>query len=301
MDDFSSERWYRDKDLFIEKAQNLGCEVLVDSAMGNSRKQLEQAKSMLDKGVDVLVVVPADNMKAAEIVDLAHSKKVPVISYDRLINNCDLDYYISFENSTVGELMANYLSKRCPVGKYAIISGPPSDYNSFFLKYGQLGVLQPLIEKGDISIVFDSNVKEWNSAEGYRLAKSALKANHDLDAILAANDVLADGAIRALNEEGLAGKVLVSGQDAETVAIRNIIAGVQTMTVYKPIEAIAFAAANAAFRLARKEPLPDANDYINNGKKMAPSILLESMVVNKDNINMRVIADSYLKEHNLKP
>ncbi len=301
MDDFSSDRWYRDKNLFIEKATNLGCEVMVDSAMGDPGKQLAEAKKMLDRGAKVLVVVPSNSAKASDIVVLAHKYNVPVISYDRLINNCDLDYYVSFENSNVGELMANYLSKRCPVGNYALISGPPSDYNSFFLKYGQLAVLQPLVEKGDINIIFDSNVKEWNENEGYRLTKDCLKGHQKLDAILAANDALAEGAIKALSEAGLAGKVLVSGQDAETVAIRNIIAGLQTMTVYKPIEAISYAAANAAYKLAKKESLPEANEYINNGKRMVPSILLPAMIVNKDNINMTVIADGYLKEHNIKP
>jgi D-xylose ABC transporter substrate-binding protein len=256
---------------------------------------------LLEKGIDVLVVVPASSDKAAQIVVLSHKYNVPVISYDRLIKNCDLDYYISFENSLVGELMAEYLSRRCPMGNYAIISGPPTDNNSLFLKYGQLAVIQPLIEKGDIKIVFDSPVDDWNSEEGYRLMKKFLDGGGKVDAVLAANDALAQGVIRALEEKDLQGKVLVSGQDAEETSIRNIIAGTQTMTVYKPIEAIAFAAAHAAVRLGNNENVAEANQYLNNGKKMVPSILLTAMVVNKDNINMTVVADGYLKEHNLIP
>jgi D-xylose transport system substrate-binding protein len=300
MDDFSSERWYKDKDLFIEKAKNLKCDVLLDSSMGSAVKQLDQARSMLEKGIEVLVIVPTNNEKAAEIVNLAHTYDVPVISYDRLIKNCDLDYYISFESSNVGELMADYLSKQCPIGNYAIISGPPTDNNSFFIKLGEQVALQPLIVKGDIKLVFDGMVNEWSADEGYRLMKECLQQNKKVDAVLAANDQLADGVIKALKEKNLEGKVLVSGMDAETDAITNIIKGYQTMTVYKPIEAIAFAAANAANRIANNQSIPEANQYINNGKKMVPSILLTTaMIVNKDNINMTVMADGYLKQQNL--
>lgn len=299
MDDYSSERWYQDRDLFLNKANELGGIVMLDSAMGDIKKQFEQAKTMLEKGVDVLVVIPASSEAASAIVKLAHRYEVPVISYDRLIRDCNLDYYISFENINVGELMSDYLSKRCPVGNYAIICGPPSDNNSVFLKFGQMSVIQPLIEKGDIKIIYDNCVDEWSMEEGYRHMKNCLATGEKVDAVLCANDNLAQGAIKALKEAGLAGDVLVSGQDAESYAIQNILAGYQTMTVYKPIEAIAFAAANTAVKLGRGEPIIEATEYINNGEKMVPSILLNAMVVNKDNIDMTVRADGYLKEHNL--
>lgn len=299
LDDFSAERWYKDRDLFIQKAEELGGVVMVDSALRDIKKQYDQAKRMLDKGADVLVVVPANSEKSSAIVNLAHNYEVPVLSYDRLIQNCNLDYYISFENVEVGELMAEYLSKRDPVGNYVIIGGPPSDNNSKFIKLGQMSVLQPLIEKGDIKIIYDSFVNEWDTEEGYQQMKNALKISHDLNAVLCANDALAEGAIRALKESNLAGDVLVSGQDAEIEAIQNILAGFQTMTVYKPIEAIAFTAANTAIKLARNEPITRENQTIWNGQIMVPAILLPSMVVNKDNIDMTVISDGYLKEHNL--
>jgi D-xylose transport system substrate-binding protein len=299
LDDFSSERWYKDKDLFIQKAKELGGIVMVDSAMKDIKKQYEQAKRMLDNGADVLVVVPANSEQASAIVNLAHNYEVPVLSYDRLIQNCNLDYYISFENVEVGELMAEYLSKRDPVGNYVIIGGPPSDNNSKFIKLGQMSVLQPLIEKGDIKVIYDSYVSEWDTEEGYQQMKNALEITKDINAVLCANDALAQGAIRALKEDNMAGEVLVSGQDAEAEAIQNILAGFQTMTVYKPIEAIAFTAANTAMKLAREEPITRENQTIYNGQIMVPAILLPSMVVNKDNIDMTVIADGYLKEHNL--
>lgn len=299
LDDFSSERWYRDRDLFIKNLDELGGKIMIDSAMGDIKKQFEQAKTMLEEGVDVLVIVPANSEAAAAIVKLAHRYDVPVISYDRLIKNCDLDYYISFENTNVGELMSDYLSKRCPVGNYAIICGPASDNNSQLLKLGQLQVIQPYIENEDIRIVYDDCVDEWSSEEGYKHMKRCLDSGTKVDAVLCGNDALAQGVIKALQEYGLAGQVLVSGQDAETVAIQNIMAGYQTMTVYKPIEAIAFNAANLATKLGRGDPINEAIHTTYNGQKMVPSILLEAMVVNRDNINMTVVADGYLKRHNL--
>jgi D-xylose ABC transporter substrate-binding protein len=299
LDDYSSERWYRDRDLFIQKAEEMGATVMVDSAMGDIRKQYDQAKMMLDKGADVLVVVPANSEKASAIVNLAHNYEVPVLSYDRLIQNSNLDYYISFENVEVGELMADYLSKRNPVGNYVIIGGPPSDNNSKFIKLGQMSILQPLIEKGDINIIYDSFVDEWNTEEGYKHMKMAMEMTQDIDAVLCANDALAQGVIRALKEVNLEGEVLVSGQDAEVEAIQNILAGYQTMTVYKPIEAIAYTAVSTAIHLARNEPITRENQTIWNGEIMVPAILLAPMVVNKDNIDMTVISDGYLQEYNL--
>lgn len=299
LDDYSSDRWYRDRDLFIENVNDLGGKVLVDSAMRDIKKQFEQARTMLENGVDVLAIVPVNSEAASAIVKLAHRYDVPVISYDRLIKNCDLDYYVSFENTSVGELMSDYLSKRCPVGNYAIICGPASDNNSRLLKLGQLQVIQPYIENGDIKIVYDDCVDEWSTEEGYRHMKKCLGTGVEVDAVLCGNDALAEGAIRALKEKGLAGEVLVSGQDAETTAIQNIIAGYQTMTVYKPIEAIANSAANLAVKIGRGEEVPEAIHTTYNGEKMVRSILLPAMVVNRDNINMTVVAEGYLKEHNL--
>lgn len=299
MDDFTAERWNRDRDLFLKYAEDMGAKVMLDSAKGNIKTQFEQAKAMLEKGVDVLVVVPANSEQASAIVKLSHRYEVPVISYDRLIKNCDLDYYISFENAEVGELMAEYVSKRCPVGNYAIICGPPSDNNSFFIKYGQMSVIQPLIEKGDIKVIYDGCVDEWSMEQGYANMIACIESGEKVDVVMCANDELARGAIKALKEHHLEGEVLVTGQDAEAEAIRNIIAGYQTMTVYKPIEAIANAAVRAAILIGRDEPVLAANQSINNGQRMVPAILLNPMVVNRDNINMTVMAEGYLKEHQL--
>src|SRR5690554_5762455 len=141
------ERWENDRDYFIEKVTELGGNVEVRIAGNNAEKQLNQARELLTNGIDVLVVVPVDQFAAAQIVEEAHSKDVKVISYDRLIKNCKLDYYVSTDNVEIGRLQAEYLATLQPTGSYALIGGARSDNNSQFLYLGQMNVLQPLVDK----------------------------------------------------------------------------------------------------------------------------------------------------------
>lgn len=299
MDNFEQDRWERDRDYFIQKAEELGAEVLVEVADGDPEKQYDQAQKLLDEKVNVLVIVPVDLNEAAKIIPLAHRYQVRVLSYDRLIKDCNLDFYISFDNVEVGALQAEYLAKICPVGNYAIIGGAKTDNNSFLLKIGQLNVLEPLIEKGDIKIVYDQFVDRWTEENGYMHMNECLKMNKNIDAVLVANDGLATGVVRALEEKGLLGKVHISGQDAELTACQRIIAGSQTMTVYKPIEAIGYKAAGIAVRLASDDSFEDLHMSVNNGKKMVPALLLPAMVVNRETIKLTVVADGYLKENKI--
>jgi D-xylose transport system substrate-binding protein len=297
MDDFATERWAKDTTFFINKVNELGGNVICRIANGNPSKQLEQAKELIGKKVDVLVVVPADLKLAGQIVEAAGAAHIKVISYDRLILNSNLDYYISFDNVKVGELQADYVLNRLGKGNVALIEGPLTDYNSFFLRLGQIGILQPFVEKGDIKIIYDKHAASWSDTSGYRMALSCLKTNpNKVDAFIAANDLLAKGVIKALEENSLAGKVLVTGQDGDSLARQYIIMGKQSMTVYKPIEALAFAAAEAAVNIAGNREIKNANTTINNGTKLVHSILVAPMVVNKGNIEMQINTENYMKD-----
>ncbi|MBN1413911.1 MAG: substrate-binding domain-containing protein [Bacteroidales bacterium] len=299
MDNYETERWQRDKDLFIAHVNELGGDVITEAAYGDASVQYEQAKKMLEDGIDALVVVAVDQNEAAKIVDLAHTYNVGVLSYDRLIRNCDLDLYISFDNVEVGTLQAEYISKVCPRGNYALIGGAVTDNNAFLLKIGQMGVLQPFVERGDIRIVFDQFADRWAEDEGYRLMKECLKKNEHIDAVIAGNDKLVTGVLRALNEKDPNQGVNIAGQDAELQACQRIVAGEQTMTVYKPIEAIAAKAADFAMQMASREKFKNLNLSVNNGKRMVPAILLPAMIVNKETIKLTVVADGYLKENKI--
>jgi len=296
VDDFATERWAKDTTFFINRVNELGGTVICRIAYGDPVKQLEQAKELIEKKVDVLVVVPADLELAGQIVKAASEADIEVISYDRLILNSDLDYYISFDNIKVGELQAEYVLNRLGKGNVALIEGPLSDYNSFFLRLGHLGVLQPFVEKGDIKIIYDKHAASWSDSDGYQMALSCLKASaNKVDAFIAANDLLAKGIIKALEEKSLAGKVLVTGMDGDVLARENIILGKQSMTVYKPIEALALAAADAAMTIAGDQVIKNPHTTINNGKSLVPAILLAPMVINKGNIQMQINTDVYMK------
>jgi D-xylose transport system substrate-binding protein len=290
------ERWENDRDFFVSKVEELGGSVQVEVADNDAAKQLAQAKEMLTNGVDVLVVVPVDQFAAAEIVNEAHANNVKVISYDRLIKNCKLDYYVSTDNVATGELQADYLTKIKPVGNYALIGGAKSDNNSQFLYLGQMNVLQPLVEKGDIKIVYNEFTNAWEEAEGYEHTKNILAKNQNVDAIIAANDAIALGVVKALREAGKEGQVLLAGMDADLPNLQEIVAGHQTCTVYKPIEKLAATAAELAVKLAKNEDGEKTFQTVSNGEMLVPAMFHPSMIVNRENLKLTVISEGYQKE-----
>ncbi len=289
------ERWENDRDFFVEKVQELGGTVKVKIAENDASAQLAQAKELLANGVDVLVVVPVDQYAAAEIVKEAHAKNVKVISYDRLIKNCKLDYYISTDNVKIGELQANYLTRIKPVGKYALIGGAKNDNNSMFLYLGQMNELQPLVEKGDIKIVYNEFTDSWDESEGYAHTKKILKNSKDIDAIIAGNDAIARGVLKALLEAGKEGKVLLAGMDADLFNLQEIVAGHQTCTIYKPYEKLAATAAELAMKLGNGEEYERTFQTISNGEMLVPSVFHDGMLVNRENLKLTVISEGYKK------
>jgi D-xylose transport system substrate-binding protein len=296
MDTLKEERWQRDRDEVVAAAQKMGAKVLVQAANGNDALQNSQAENLLTQGVDVLLVAPHNGKTAATIVEAAHKAGVPVLAYDRIINDSDLDLYISFDNVRVGELQGDYAVRHVPKGSYVLIGGAPTDHNAVLVREGQTKLLKPAIDHGDIKVVADQWARDWQPIEALKIMENALtRANNQVDAVVVSNDGTAGGAIQALAEQKLAGKVLVTGQDADLAACQRIVAGTQTMTVYKPIPLLAGKAAEVAVLMARKQPIPDPTKPVKNGKKDVPSILLEPIPVDKDNLLSTVVKDGYHK------
>ncbi len=295
------ERWEKDKNYLTEKIKKEGAEIIVKEAKQDEQTQDEQVNALLKAGVDVLIITPVNSEAAAKYVKKAHEKGVKVIAYDRIIKNCDLDYYVSFDNIKVGELQAEYLTRLKPSGNYIILGGAMKDNNSALLRLGQMNVLQPLIDKGDIDIILDKNIADWSEEKAYEEINNYLEAeNKKPDAIIASNDILANGAARALKEHGMGKDVLLSGQDALLEACQRIVEGTQTMTVYKFIESLTATTAKIAVSIAKDEPVMNTQITVNNGETMVPSILLPSMIaVNKNNIRMTIVADGYLDEEKI--
>jgi D-xylose transport system substrate-binding protein len=299
MDTLKEERWQKDRDIFVKRAEELGAEVLVQAADGKDETQVKQAESLLTQGIDVLVVIPHNGEVSATIVEAAKKRNVPVISYDRLIKNSDVDLYISFDNEKVGSMQAQYLVEKAPKGNYILIGGAPTDNNAQMFRAGQMKVLQPLIDKGDIKVVADQWARDWLAEEALKHTENALTMNNDnVAAVVASNDGTAGGVVQALNTKKLSGKVFVSGQDADLAALQRIVEGTQSMTVYKPVSILANRAAEAAVALAKKEKV-EAPMKVNNGKIDVPSILLEPISVDKSNLDATVIKDGFHKREDV--
>lgn len=296
MDTLQEERWQRDRDLFVSRARELGADVFVQAAAGDDYLQMSQAENMLARGVDVLVVVPHDAGKMGQVVEKAHAAGVKVIAYDRLITYADVDFYISFDSERIGELQAQYLTRRLPNGNYVYIGGAPTDNNAYLLQRGVQKVLEPLQSAGGVKVVYSEMTPEWRPETARQLMEAALKqTGGKVDTVIAANDALAGGAIQALYQAGLAGKVLVAGQDADLAALRRIVDGTQTMTVYKPIKQLAAMAAEAAVAMARGGA-PLQNGAVSNGKKAVPAYMLQPVAVDRENWVQTVVKDGFHRE-----
>ena len=299
MDTLLEERWLKDRDLFKESVEALGAEVEILAANGNDALQISQAEKLISQGVDLLVIVPHNAEAAAAIVNKAHQAGIKVVAYDRLVKNAEIDLYISFDNEKIGELQAKAMIEAVPKGNYVYLGGAETDNNAHLMKKGVYNVLQPLIDKGDVKIVYDQWTQDWAPENAKVNMAAALSANNgQVDAVIAANDATAGGAIEALGNYGLAGKVPVAGQDAELAGIQRIVQGTQTMTVYKPIKTLAKETAELVVGLAKGEEIA-INRKINNGKIEVPAVFLYPIQVNDSNLEETVIADGFHSEEDI--
>ena len=298
IDDLRLERWQKDRDIFVNKAESLGAKVFVQSANGNEETQMSQIENMINRGVDVLVIIPYNGQVLSNVIKEAKQEGIKVLAYDRMINNADIDFYISFDNEKVGEMQAQSLVDKVPQGNYFLMGGSPVDNNAKLFRAGQMKVLKPYVDDGKIKIVGDQWVDGWLPENALKIMENALTANNNkIDAVVASN-ATAGGAIQALSAQGLAGKVAISGQDADLAGVKRIISGTQTMTVYKPITTLATSAAEIAVELGNDQQ-PKADATLNNGLKDVPSRLLTPIEVNKENIDATVIKDGFHKKSEL--
>ena len=290
LDTLKEARWQRDRDRMQATAAKLGADLLVQSANSDDARQIADVEALLSRKVDVLIVVPHDGTAMAKAVRMAHDANIPVIAYDRMIRDADVDLYISFDNVRVGEQQAQYLVDHLHHGNIVRIYGAKSDNNAVLFKQGQDNVLRAHPE---LKVVHEDWAEDWKPEAAKKIVNAAIASQgHKIDAILASNDGTAGGAIQALMEEGLAGKVLVTGQDAELVACQRIVAGTQSMTIYKPIDGLATQAIDAAVRIGKRRVVA-APKTVNNGKFDVPSILVDTVVATRENLDATVVHDGF--------
>lgn len=286
------ERWQRDMEFLVAKAKAKGAEVIVQNANNDVDDQIAQVKYLLDSNIDILIIVPQDAEESAEAVAMAKKKGIKVICYDRLIKNANADFYVSFDNTKIGEEMASLMVSKVPTGNFLIINGAKTDYNSYMYNTGYKNVLKKYIDDNSIKILDEVWTNDWRPEDSFKCVEKVLQNNQQIDVILAANDSLAGAAIEALAEKRLAGKVLVAGHDADISGCQRVAEGTQTMTIYKPIDKLAERAIDVALALL-KDNYYKCNDYISDGENDIPFVKVAPIVVTKDNLMDTVINDGF--------
>jgi D-xylose transport system substrate-binding protein len=287
-----------DRPLMEAKIKELcaDCKILYSNADQDAAKQQQQAEAALTNGAKVMVLDPVDSAAAANIVAKAKAQKVPVISYDRLVKNADVDYYVSFDNVKVGKLQGQALADKLKAdgkgaGTIVMINGSPTDNNATLFKQGAHSVL----DTSGLKIGKEYDTPDWSPDKAQQEMEQAITAlgKSKIDGVYAANDGTAGGAIAAMKSAGLKPIPPTTGQDAELAATQRIIAGEQFMTVYKAIKPEAEATATIAVALLKGTPPTGVNGATNNGQKSVPSVLLEPVAVTKANVKDTIVKDGF--------
>ncbi len=291
------DRWLRDRDIFFAKAKQENISVIVTNANNDADLQYKQVAEMVAQGIDVLVIAPQDGDSAVGCVELAKRAGIPVVSYDRLVRNANVDVYVSFDNLKVGQLQSKALTEAVPEGGYLILNGSPDDNNSQMFNKGYMTHLREPVDAGRIEIVAETWVSGWLRETAFEFVSDQLRRNGDkIKAIIAANDSLAWAAIDALSEARLTEQVKVVGHDADLAACQRIVVGTQMLTVYKPIKNLVEATVHICLALAEGEPI-QYEQTINDGSYDVPYVMIDVIAVTKDNIDDTVIKDNFhLKE-----
>lgn len=294
IDSFLIERWSRERDLFVSKAQELGAEVNVQNANGEIEEQIKQIEYFIDKKVDVIVVIAIDDLALHDVIARAKKEGIKIIAYDRLLRNSNVDLYISMDNEKVGEFMAKSIKEAIGnTGTIIQVKGSPTDYNVALVQNG----FEKVIRTTDIQIDYAEFSDGWVAENGFSVTNNYLLKGKVPDAIMCGNDNIAAHAIRALMEHRLGGKVCVVGQDADLEACQRIVEGTQYMTVYKPVEKLAKKAAKRAVELAKGIPL-GMKETMNDGTYDVPYERLEPIAVTKENMDS-VITGKYHQKNEI--
>jgi len=298
--DYETERWSNEEAILRQLFEERGCEVITQVANHDAKLQNDQIDNMVTLGCDVIIVVAEDGAAAATAVDEAAADGVMVIAYDRLVKSANLAAYISFDNVEVGRTQARGVLDVVDSGKFILLGGSPTDNNAVLFRKGQMEVLQPLIDSGQIEIVGDQWVENWSDATATTKMENLLTAvSNDVDAVVASNDGTALGALQAMKAQGLAGSVPISGQDATMAGCKSIVEGELTMTVFKDIRKLAPLAVETAMALAEGKTVPGMTTYSLaelTGEDKAgnvPCKFLEVIGVNADNVYEEVILSGF--------
>src|SRR5690349_7944911 len=296
---FQEERWKTDEAAIKKALEAAGAKYISADAQSSAAKQLTDVEALISQGANALIVLAQDSDAIGPAVEKAVAEGIPVVGYDRLIENKDA-FYITFDNKEVGRLQAQEVFKVKPEGNYVFIKGSSSDPNADFLFAGQQEVLKAAIDGGKIKNVGEAYTDGWLPENAQRNMEQFLTANNNkVDAVVASNDGTAGGAIAALDAQGLAGSVPVSGQDGDHAALNRIALGTQTVSVWKDARELGKKAAEIASMLAdgkKMTEIPGVQQWSDGPKHVEMnSIFLKPMPITKDNLDV-VIDAGWIKK-----
>lgn len=292
IDTLAIERWQRDLDVFINKAKELGANVIVQNAGNSIEEQNRQLMYLCERNVDAIVVLPKKADAITESVQKIKAKNIPVISYDRLTLNADIDLYITINSEKVGEEMAKGLLARTNGSSWFQILGPEEDYNMTLIKTG----IKSVLKGTPVRITHTYYTNGWNYDLSYQEMVRLLSLEIIPNAIICGNDAVAQSVIQALDLYYPDHHIPICGQDADIAACQNIIAGKQDFTVYKPITKLAETAAAYAVSLAKDSNVSELTkelSVIDNGLKPVPVVWLEPQYVDKSNMDEVIINSKF--------
>ena len=287
---FQEERWKTDEAAIKEALEAAGASYISSDAQSSSSKQLSDVESLISQGADALIILAQDSQAIGPAVQAAADAGIPVVGYDRLIDD-ERAFYLTFDNVEVGRMQARAVLEAMPEGNYVMIKGSPTDPNADFLRGGQQEVLQEAIDSGAITIVGEAYTDQWLPANAQRNMEQILtQQNNEVDAVVASNDGTAGGAIAALDAQGLAGSVPVSGQDGDQAALNRVALGTQTVSVWKDARELGTAAAEIALQLANDEEVADSTTYTTDGGTELNARFLAPQPITRDNLDVVVDA-----------
>ncbi len=288
---FQEERWKIDEAGMRSVLDPAGATYVSADAQSDPQKQLADIEGLLTGGCNALIVLAQDSQAVLPAIAGAVAQGVPVVAYDAPIDTADA-LFVSFDNVAVGRLMAEAMVAAQPTGNWVLIEGDAAHPIVNIFREGQMQVLQPLIDKGDIKVVAQQNIQNWSPDLAQQAVEQILtQQNNAVDAILAMNDGMSTGSAAALASQALLGKVALSGQDGDRVVLNRIAKGEQTVTIWKNASALGTAAAQAALELAAGSPVAGATTFTTESGASQPALLLEPIAVTRDNLNVVVDAN----------
>jgi D-xylose transport system substrate-binding protein len=289
---FQEERWKTDEAAIVAALDAAGAEYVSADAQSSSTKQLADIESLIAQDVDALIILAQDSAAIGPAVQAAADAGIPMIAYDRLIED-PRAFYITFDNVEVGRMQARAVLEAAPEGNYVMIKGSPQDPNSDFLRGGQQEVLQEAIDSGAITIVGETYTDQWLPANAQRNMEQILtQTNNEVDAVVSSNDGMAGGVVAALTAQGLEG-IPVSGQDGDHAALNRVAAGTQTVSVWKDSRELGRTAGEVAVALASgtaMDAVEGVQQFSTPGGNTVNAILLAPLPVTQENLQAVVDA-----------